>query len=156
MLLAERQDDATAWDAARHAAAALIATLEAQPHQFAALAQQHSACPSAQAGGNLGQIGPGDTTPEFEAALVKLAPGETTREPVETRYGFHIIRLERRIDGRQLPFELVRERIAAYLMERTRRMASAQYVARLAAAADVSGISLPTPTDLRVSGGPVQ
>lgn len=156
ILLAARQDDAPSWDAARQAAAALIATLEAQPNRFAELAHDHSACPSAEAGGNLGQIGPGDTTPEFEAALVGLGPGETTREPVKTRYGFHIIRLERRIDGRQLPFELVRDRIAGYLMERTRRIASAQYVARLAAVAEVSGISLPTPTDLRVSGGPVQ
>ncbi len=156
ILLAARKGDAEAWDAAHSAAVALIANLAGQPHRFAELARQYSACPSAEVGGNLGQIGPGDTTPEFEAALVTLAAGETTREPVATRYGFHIIRLERHIEGRQLPFELVRDRIAGYLTERTRRMAVAQYVARLAATAEVTGVALPTPTDLRVSGGPVQ
>ncbi len=79
-----------------------------------------------------------------------------TKEPVETRYGFHIVRLDRRIDGRELPFELVRDRIADYLSERSRRVAIAQYVARLAAMSEVSGVTLPTPADMRVSGGPVQ
>ncbi len=156
ILLAARRDDAAAWDAARLTAIALIAELRESPHLFADLARRHSACPSAQSGGNLGQIGPGDTTPPFEAALAGLAPGELAGEPVETRYGFHVIRLERRIEGRELPFEIVHDRIAAYLAERTRRLAIAQFVARLAANSEVSGVSLPTPADLRVSGGPLQ
>ena len=70
--------------------------------------------------------------------------------PVETRYGFHVIRLDRHVPGRQLPFEIARERIAAYLAERSQRLAIAQFVARLAARADVAGVELPTPGDLRV------
>ena len=73
-----------------------------------------------------------------------------TKAPVETRYGFHIIRLDRHIQGRQLPFALVRERIAEYVVERAHRTALAQYVARLAAQATITGVELPTPTDLRV------
>src|SRR5690606_2406127 len=143
-------------DAARRAAAELITRLQSSPQMFGQLAEAYSACPSGKAGGNLGQIGPGDTTPEFEDALYRLSPGGMTREPVETRHGFHIIRLDRRIDGRELPFELVHNRIAGYLAERSRRVAIAQFVARLAAVNEVSGVDLPTPADLRVSGGPLQ
>ena len=100
---------------------------------------------SATAGGNLGQLTRGDTTPEFEQALVRLAPGEMTKAPVETRYGFHIIRLDRHIQGRQLPFALVRERIAEYVVERG-IVALAQYVARLAVQATITGVELPTLT----------
>ena len=102
----------------------------------------HSACPSGQQGGNLGQITAGQTTPEFEAALVQLAPGTLSDEPVATRYGLHIIRLDRRHEGRELPFEIVAERIAAYLTERARRTATAQYIARLVSRAEITGIEL--------------
>jgi peptidyl-prolyl cis-trans isomerase C len=124
--------------------------LASEPGRFADLAAAHSDCPSATAGGNLGQLTRGDTTPEFEQALVRLAPGEMTKAPVETRYGFHIICLDRHIQGRQLPFALVRERIAEYVVERAHRTALAQYVARLAAQATITGVELPTQTDLRV------
>jgi peptidyl-prolyl cis-trans isomerase C len=102
-------------------------------------------------GGNLGQLTAGATTPEFETALLALKPGEMTGAPVESRYGFHIIRLNRHIDGRQLPFEAVQQQIAGYLEERAQRTAIAQYVARLAARARLSGVELPTPADMRVS-----
>jgi peptidyl-prolyl cis-trans isomerase C len=156
ILLAARSEDKPARAAALELAKELIATLRQNAAMFPELARQYSACPSAASGGSLGQIGPGDTVPEFERALSELIPGAMSKEPVETRYGFHIIHLRRRIDGRELPFELVHDRIAAYLTERTRRLAVAQFVARLAAAANVEGVELPTPTDLRVSGGQLQ
>lgn len=114
------------------------------------MAKAHSACPSAEQGGNLGQITPGQTTPEFEVALRDLEPGETTSASVETRYGVHIVRLERRIEGRDLPFDLVAGRIADYLSARVRRVAAAQYVARLAGRSRIEGVALPSPADLRV------
>ena len=58
-------------------------------------------------GGNLGQITTGQTTPEFEQALIALAPGQLCEAPVATRYGFHIIRLERKHEGQTLPYEAV-------------------------------------------------
>ena len=68
ILIAAAPDDAGARAAAREKAAGLIAMLTLQPTLFADLAAMHSACPSAEVGGNLGQIGPGQTVPEFEAA----------------------------------------------------------------------------------------
>lgn len=151
ILIAARRTEPGPFAAARERAAALCAMLAERPGRFAELAEAHSNCPSAKVGGSLGQIKRGDTTPEFETALLALAPGATTPEPVETRYGFHVIRLARRVDGRQMPFEAAAPRIAAYLLERSRRTALAQYLARLAAKTEVSGVELPTPFDLRVA-----
>jgi peptidyl-prolyl cis-trans isomerase C len=106
---------------------------------------------SASQGGNLGQITTGQTSPEFERALFALEPGSITPEPVATRYGFHIIRLDRKREGRDLPFELVADRIAAYLQECVQRRALAQYVARLATAARIDGIDLAGAEALRVA-----
>jgi hypothetical protein len=44
----------------------------------------------------------------------------------------------------------VRERIAEYLVERAHRTALAQFVARLAARAAITGVALPTTAELRV------
>jgi len=141
ILVAARRDDAAAFAAARETVASLATVLAATPERFAEIARELSDCPSATVGGSLGQISPGQTTPDFEAALADLAPGELSA-PVETRYGVHLIRLARRIEGRQLPFEAVRERIAAYLDENVRRRASAQYVSILVGRADIRGIAL--------------
>ncbi len=151
LLVAARRDQPAAYAEARKRAEQLLARILGDPSQFAGLAAAYSDCPSGARGGNLGQLVRGATTPEFEAALASLQPGEVGRSLVETRYGFHIIRLNRRIDGCQLPFEAVKERIAAYLTARARRTAIAQFLARLAARAEVKGVDLPTPAELRVS-----
>ena len=133
-------NDLDARSAAQTRAQAICEHLARRPDDFADLADEFSACPSAKQGGNLGQLSGGDTVPEFEKALARLSPGEITTKPVETRFGFHVIRLARRVEGRQLPFDLVRARIADHLAERVRRRALSQYVAVLAAKADLRGV----------------
>lgn len=128
----------------------LAARLVVEPGLFAELARVHSRCPSGAQGGSLGQLSPGSTVPEFEAALAAMTPGIVAPRPVETRYGFHVVRLERRIEGRQLPFELVHTRIAGYLAQAARHRAQAQYVARLVSAADIRGVALAGAADHRV------
>lgn len=151
ILIAARRDQPAAFAAARERAQWLLCRLREKPEQFAELAAAHSDCPSAASGGNLGQLTTGATRPEFETAMLALGPGEMSATSIETRYGLHIIRLDRHIPGRELPFEAVHERIAEYLVERSRRMAIAQYVARLASRAQLSGVDLPTPASLRVN-----
>lgn len=151
ILFAANRTDAEAYKQARDAAEAALAVLRERPELFAELAQAHSACPSASQGGNLGQITEGQTTPEFEQALLGLEPGSVAPEPVATRYGFHIIRLDRKIDGSTLPFDLVADRIAEYLQESVQRRALAQYVARLATAARIEGIDLASAESMRVN-----
>lgn len=142
ILIAARAADKAAFEAARKKAAALAADLAAHPDTFADLARAHSDCASAGEGGRLGQLTPGETTPEFAHAVAGLAEGETTPDPIEARYGFHLIRLDRRLDGATLPFESVSSRIAEYLTERARRTATAQYLARLVSRAEITGIEI--------------
>jgi peptidyl-prolyl cis-trans isomerase C len=142
ILFAARRDDAEAFARAAEAASAVLDALRRDPGRFADLAKAHSACPSAAQGGNLGQLTRGQTTPEFEAALFALPVGTISSKPVASRYGWHIIRLDRRIDERRLPFELVAARIADYLRESVMRRATAQYIARLISRADISGLAL--------------
>jgi len=141
ILIGACRDDSASYAAARETASSLASALAAEPDQFADLARVWSACPSGPLGGSLGQIAPGDTTEEFEAALMLLAPGEIS-PPVETRYGVHVIRLNRRIAGQTIPFEAVCERIKDYLDDHVRRQATAQYIALLIGRADIRGISL--------------
>jgi len=150
ILFAALASDRAAHAKAREDAAAVLAELRAKPERFAELAQAHSRCPSAAQGGNLGQVTAGQTTPEFEQALCALEPGRLCEAPVATRYGFHVIRLDRKHEGRRLPYEVVAARIADYLRESVRRRADAQYVARLASAARIEGIDLAGADALRV------
>jgi peptidyl-prolyl cis-trans isomerase C len=142
ILFAARRNDAEAYGRARRDAASVLAELKRQPERFGDMARLYSACPSFAQAGNLGQITVGQTTPEFERALATLTPGSIGEAPVETRYGVHIILLDRKIDGADLPFELVAQRIADYLRESVRRRALAQYIARLVSEAKVTGIAL--------------
>ncbi|GFZ90183.1 peptidylprolyl isomerase [Elstera cyanobacteriorum] len=123
-------------------AEALLEELARNPAAFAALAETASACPSGKTGGSLGQIGPGQTVPEFEAALSGLPVGAIAPTPVETRYGLHIVAVDRRIDGRDLPFDMVAATIAEFLTDRVQRTATRQYLSILAGRADIRGISL--------------
>lgn len=142
ILLAAAPGDKAARAAKRAQAEAVVARLKADPSAFGTIAKDISDCPSSEMGGNLGQIGPGQTVPEFEQALAKLVVGDVAPEPVESRYGFHIVRVERRIDGQELPFDLVRERIARWLDDRVRHTAIRQYLAILAGRATITGIDI--------------
>jgi len=142
ILFSADASDAKASALARADAQAALDTINERPESFESLAQAYSRCPSRDNGGSLGQLTPGQTTPEFEQALAALLPGELCSEPVATPYGFHLIRLNRRQPAETLPYELVSKRIADYLRESVRRRASAQYIARLVSAAEISGVSL--------------
>ncbi|HVY58508.1 MAG TPA: peptidylprolyl isomerase [Xanthobacteraceae bacterium] len=113
-----------------------------EPDRFDALARELSNCPSGQQGGNLGQISRGDTVPEFEQVLFRLEPTGILRELVKTRFGFHIVAVDRRIPGRAVPFEAVRDRIAERLKTMVEEKALRQYVSVLAGQAEITGVDL--------------
>lgn len=131
--------DTEAFAAAVDSARSAIALLAKHPARFPDLARELSACSSSGEGGHLGQLTRDQVTPEFAAALDRLSPGEITSTPVETPYGVHVIRLDRRIEGRALPFDAARERIAAHLKGSVWRRAAAQYISLLAGQATITG-----------------
>lgn len=142
ILIAADPADQRARDAARNDAERLAAVLVEHPSEFETMARTHSACSSATQGGNLGQLTCGSTVAEFERCLAQMEEGQTTSAPVESRFGFHIIRLERRIDGEQLPFDFVEVRIAGWLEASTWSKAVSQFIAILAADATITGIDV--------------
>lgn len=80
-------------DAARQKAESLAAKV-ASGKDFASLAMAESEDPgSKKQGGDLGWVKRGQMVDAFEAALFKLNPGQVS-EPVETEFGWHVIRLD--------------------------------------------------------------
>ncbi len=142
ILIPAAPEDATARKGARMLAQQIIAELQRDPARFRALAETHSACDSKTSGGFLGQIGPGDTVEAFEAALRRLPEGAITPEPVESRFGFHVIRLDARAEGAVLPFEAVAPRLRAAAEMAAWVHAARAFTDRLVAEARVTGITL--------------
>lgn len=129
-------------DMIRGQAEQTLAQVIAAPDEFEACALTLSNCPSGRQGGNIGQIGRGDTMPEFEQALFADQWIGILPRLVKTRHGFHIVSVDRRIDGRVLPFDAVRARIAERLAARVEEVALAQYVRVLAGRAEIEGVEL--------------
>lgn len=76
---------------------------------FAEVAREFSEdARSAARGGSLGRISRGQTARPFEQAAFSLQPGETSA-PVRTEFGFHLIRVNERLEARNRTFGEVRE-----------------------------------------------
>lgn len=142
ILFAARPEDLPARRAARTSANQILAQIQENPGQFANLAAENSACPSGKNGGLLGQMASGDTVPEFEAALVKMAEGEISKRPVETRYGYHIIRLDAKAQGQPLPFESVLPHLEQAYEKAQWVKNGKQLMHELAASANITGVDI--------------
>jgi peptidyl-prolyl cis-trans isomerase C len=62
---------------------------------FAALASEHSECPSGKKGGELGEFGRGEMVPEFDQVVFTAAVGEV-QGPVKTQFGYHLLEVTER------------------------------------------------------------
>ncbi|HRO16025.1 MAG TPA: peptidylprolyl isomerase [Paracoccus sp. (in: a-proteobacteria)] len=141
ILFAAPETAVAARETARTQAEATLADLRARPERWDDLARDRSACSSGKAGGRLGQIGPGDTVAAFEAALRGMRAGETAG-PVETRFGFHLIRLDAVAEGAVLPFRAVLPRLREAAEKVAWVRASRDYAAELLARAMIEGIRI--------------
>ncbi|MBZ9611827.1 peptidylprolyl isomerase [Rheinheimera maricola] len=147
ILLAAAPEDDKARVEAKILAEQLISQLQ-QGEPLAGLARHHSACPSKETGGSLGQISRGQTVPEFERQIFSAEPG-LLPQPVESRYGYHIVHIARKVAGQLLPFNAVERKIADYLNEKVRRKAVAQYIHTLIVDAEIDGF------DFNLSASPL-
>ncbi len=84
--------------------------------KFEDLAKESSTDGSAANGGDLGYFSEGQMVPEFEKAAFALKPGEYTKEPVQTQFGFHIIQLEDRRTKQPPSFEEVKDQIRSIVL----------------------------------------
>lgn len=62
---------------------------------FAAVAKEHSTCPSGSKGGSLGEFEPGRMVPEFDKVIFS-ADVQKVHGPVKTQFGYHLIWIEKR------------------------------------------------------------
>lgn len=115
---------------------------------FSELAARYSKCDSAKLGGQLGQLSKGQTVIEFERQVFSANEGLISH-PVESRFGFHIVTVDFKQPGKQLPIEAVKTRIRDYLNKKVERKAIAQYIERLIANANIEGF------DFNVSSSPL-
>ena len=98
-------------------AKALIADIQ-KNGKFEELAKKHSKDPGSGAnGGDLDWANAGSFVPEFSNAMVKLAKGEMTDEPVKSQFGWHIIRVDDVRDAQLPKFEEVKPQIAQQLQQ---------------------------------------
>ena len=142
ILLPAAPDDEAQRSKAEAQAGELIEMLTRAPERFGEQARAHSACDSKNNDGRLGQLSRGDTVPEMETFLFNLEEGQLSPVPVKTRYGIHVVRVDKRLPGRLLPYEAVADKVADYLKEASWRRAFRQYVELLAGDARISGFDI--------------
>ncbi len=106
---------------------------------FAELAKEHSIDPSAKKGGDLGWFTAKQVVKPFAEAVAKLKPGAYTKEPVKTRFGWHVILLEKERTLKPPTFEESKKSIEAYLES---KMVN-EYVQKLKEKADIEITSAP-------------
>jgi len=100
---------------------------------FAELAKEHSTGPSGPNGGELGWFGPGMMVEPFEKAVEQLEAGEIS-EPVETQFGWHVVKLNETRSKSAPALDEVRDEIEQTLQQE----AVKNYIDEKVAAADVT------------------
>ncbi|GAB4381803.1 peptidylprolyl isomerase [Albidovulum sp.] len=119
-------------------ARAIIAELEGGA-DFATLAKEKSTGPSGPNGGELGWFGPGMMVKPFEDAVVALQPGEISG-PVETQFGWHVIRLNEVRNATVPSLDEAREQIEGDLRQKAVEQAVADMTAKAEVTKMVDGI----------------
>lgn len=142
ILIEPAADADEAWREAEREARTIAREVGDDAEAFAEAARAFSKCSSARQGGMLGQIRRGELVPAIQAALEALPEGVTGRDPVRSRFGWHVLRLERRIAGRVLPFEYVQPRIADMLEARSWALSGARYAVALVERACIEGVEI--------------
>ena len=117
----------------------VIAKLDAG-EDFAKLAKEYSKDGSSSNGGALGRFSHGDMVEEFESAAYKLEEGKYTKEPVKTRYGYHIILKTKQYEKPEL--DKVKDEIIETLAERKLNEDSTLSATALEKLRDDSGLSI--------------
>ncbi len=103
---------------------------------FATVAKEESEGPSAPQGGDLGEFGPGDMVPQFDAVVFSMEPGDVS-EPVKTDFGYHLIKLESKTEPGTVPFDEAKGQIADYLKFQEQWRVVQGLVARLKSEASI-------------------
>ena len=103
---------------------------------FAELAKKNSSCPSAEKGGDLGFFGRGQMVPEFDAAAFGMKVGDVNG-PVETQFGYHIIKVTEHKDPNTTSFDQAKDQIKERLINTKKGGLAKGYVDELKSKAKI-------------------
>ncbi|MBR7116685.1 MAG: peptidylprolyl isomerase [Clostridia bacterium] len=101
----------------------ILAKIKSGEMSFEDAAKQFSSCPSKENGGELGDFTQGQMVPEFDQAVFAMQVGEITEEPVQTQFGFHIIKLNAKNAAEVAPLAEIKEQLGEMLLGEKRRKA---------------------------------
>ncbi len=87
---------------------------------FSDAAREYSTCPSKEKGGDLGYFGKGQMAPEFERAAFGAQAGETVG-PVQTQFGYHLIRVEDKKQEEGVRFSDIKEQLKEKLLQQKKQ-----------------------------------
>jgi peptidyl-prolyl cis-trans isomerase C len=114
--------------------------------KFEDLANQHTTDPSGKTtGGDLGYFAAGQMVPEFEKAAFALEPGSYTKQPVQSQFGFHVIKVEDKRAQQPPAFDQVKEQFRSLVL-RDKYFAMVKSL-RDAAKVDITDPALKTAVD---------
>ncbi len=82
---------------------------------FADVAKKYSSCPSKEVGGDLGEFTKGRMVPEFEDAVFSMEIGDISA-PVQTQFGYHIIKLISKTNPSDVALEDVKDKVKSQCM----------------------------------------
>ena len=103
---------------------------------FASLARTHSAAPTADSGGDLGEISQGDMSSELETIAFALSVGEVS-DPVRIGEGYRILKVVARTSGSVVPFAVAKNQIRNVMMASRFQDAYDTYIAEVREGADI-------------------
>lgn len=98
--------------------------------KFEKLAAKSKDTGSAAQGGSLGWAVPSNFVPEFANAMTHLKKGEYTKEPVQSQFGWHVIKLDDTRDLKAPPFEEVKPQLQQRLQQQSIQKAIADLRAK--------------------------
>lgn len=122
--------------AQRKKAKDILNKAKAKGADFAALAKQYSEGPTAPRGGDLGTFSRGRMVKEFEEAAFSAKPGQVIG-PIETQFGFHVIKVFEKLPERQRSYDEVKDSILTSLKARAKSQATRELLRELKASAKV-------------------
>ena len=101
----------------------LLAKINAGEISFEEAAFENSSCPSKANGGSLGDFGKGQMVPEFDKAVFAMEVGEISEAPVQTQFGYHLIKLNAKNAAEAMPLAEIAPEIKDALLQEKRHAA---------------------------------
>ncbi|AEF93004.1 PpiC-type peptidyl-prolyl cis-trans isomerase [Desulfotomaculum nigrificans CO-1-SRB] len=142
---APKRTEAEALQAAKLA----LAEITQKGRDFAAVAREKSDDLGTRENGGSYTVdkGAGTTDPAFEKAAAALKPGEITKQPVKSAYGYHLIKLEKIEPATQKSLAEVKDQIAAQLESEAKQAKFSQFVDELKKKAEIDNRLAPKTGD---------